>query len=153
MYSEQRGPVVPHTVEAEHHWASLMARAQDGDADAYVALLDDVAPYLRTAIGRGWPDGRDIESAVQDVLLTMHALRHTYDPSRPFAPWLLDIANRRAPCRPRPHRRIRDGKLGLDHRIAAVAMSLLTGLKTMACRSLNSCGRFRRLIRVAAGGD
>jgi RNA polymerase sigma-70 factor (ECF subfamily) len=32
---------------------------------------------------------------VQDVLLTVHAIRHTYDPGRPFAPWLIAIANRR----------------------------------------------------------
>jgi RNA polymerase sigma factor (sigma-70 family) len=32
---------------------------------------------------------------VQDVLLTLHLIRHTYDPARPFAPWLTAIANRR----------------------------------------------------------
>jgi RNA polymerase sigma-70 factor (ECF subfamily) len=37
----------------------------------------------------------DTEDAVQDVLLTIHAIRHTYDPSRPFGPWLLAIAHRR----------------------------------------------------------
>ncbi|SPC12366.1 sigma-70 family RNA polymerase sigma factor [Cupriavidus oxalaticus] len=37
----------------------------------------------------------DIEDAVQDVLLTVHAVRHTYDPARPFGPWLVAIANRR----------------------------------------------------------
>jgi RNA polymerase sigma-70 factor, ECF subfamily len=28
-------------------------------------------------------------------LLTVHAVRHTYDPHRPFGPWLVAIANRR----------------------------------------------------------
>jgi RNA polymerase sigma-70 factor (ECF subfamily) len=46
------------------------------------------ARYLR--------DRRDVEDTVQDILLTVHAVRRTYDPSRPFAPWLLGIANRRA---------------------------------------------------------
>ncbi len=32
---------------------------------------------------------------VQDVLLTVHAVRHTYDPMRPFAPWLVAVAHRR----------------------------------------------------------
>jgi RNA polymerase sigma-70 factor, ECF subfamily len=29
------------------------------------------------------------------VLLTVHAVRHAYDPRRPFGPWLVAIANRR----------------------------------------------------------
>jgi RNA polymerase sigma-70 factor (ECF subfamily) len=33
---------------------------------------------------------------VQDVLLTVHRVRHTYDPSRPFKPWLAAIARRRS---------------------------------------------------------
>ena len=32
---------------------------------------------------------------MQDVLLTVHAIRHTYDPHRPFGPWLVAIARRR----------------------------------------------------------
>ena len=32
---------------------------------------------------------------MQEVLLTVHAVRHTYDPTRPFGPWLVAIANRR----------------------------------------------------------
>jgi RNA polymerase sigma factor (sigma-70 family) len=33
-----------------------------------------------------------IEDAVQDVLLAIHEKRHTYDPRRPFGPWLAAIA-------------------------------------------------------------
>jgi RNA polymerase sigma-70 factor (ECF subfamily) len=33
---------------------------------------------------------------VQDVLLTVHRVRHTYNPSRPFKPWLAAIARRRS---------------------------------------------------------
>jgi RNA polymerase sigma factor (sigma-70 family) len=40
-------------------------------------------------------DPSDIEDTVQDVLLTVHSIRHTYDPARPFAPWLVAIAHRR----------------------------------------------------------
>jgi RNA polymerase sigma-70 factor (ECF subfamily) len=32
---------------------------------------------------------------MQDILLTVHAVRHTYDPKRPFKPWLIAIARRR----------------------------------------------------------
>ncbi len=72
-----------------------MARAQDGDRDAYRALLEDITPYLRALATRCFRDTGDIEDAVQDVLLTVHAVRHAYDPGRPFGPWLVAIANRR----------------------------------------------------------
>jgi RNA polymerase sigma factor (sigma-70 family) len=76
-------------------WSGLMARAQDGDRHAYRTLLQDVTPYLRALASRRLRDPRDTEDAVQDVLLTVHAVRHTYDPGRPFGPWLVAIANRR----------------------------------------------------------
>ena len=76
-------------------WSKLMARAQDGDRQAYRTLLEDVSPYLRSIAGRCFKQSIDVEDAVQDVLLTAHMVRHAYDPSRPFGPWLLAIANRR----------------------------------------------------------
>jgi RNA polymerase sigma-70 factor, ECF subfamily len=76
-------------------WSKLMARAQDGDRQAYRTLLQDLAPYLRSIAGRCFKQSSDVEDAVQDVLLTIHVVRHAYDPSRPFGPWLKAIANRR----------------------------------------------------------
>ena len=76
-------------------WSKLMTRAQDGDRQAYRTLLEDLAPYLRSIAGRCFKRPNDIEDAVQDVLLTIHMVRHAYDPTRPFGPWLLAIANRR----------------------------------------------------------
>ncbi len=73
-----------------------MAAAQDGDARAYQALLRACAP-LAAAVARrhGLPPDR-VEDVVQDVLLTIHRARATYDPRRPFLPWLRAIAQRRA---------------------------------------------------------
>lgn len=76
-------------------WTILMARSQDGDSRAYLRLLQEVAPYLRALAARRHRNPDDIEDAVQDVLLTIHTIRHTYDPTRPFGPWLVAIANRR----------------------------------------------------------
>src|SRR5215470_9052440 len=61
-------------------WSALMARAQDGDRLAYRLLLLDVTPYLRALAARCFKEPSDAEDAVQDVLLTVHAIRHTYDP-------------------------------------------------------------------------
>jgi RNA polymerase sigma factor (sigma-70 family) len=79
----------------DRDWSHLMARAQDGDRQAYRTLLEDVVPYLRALAARCFKEPGDVEDAVQDVLLTVHAVRHAYDPRRPFGPWLVAIANRR----------------------------------------------------------
>lgn len=77
-------------------WTILMARAQEGDNRAYLRLLQEIAPYLRLLVRRWHKDHWDIEDTVQDILLTLHSIRHTYDPARPFGPWLVGIAHRRA---------------------------------------------------------
>jgi RNA polymerase sigma-70 factor (ECF subfamily) len=91
-----------------------MARAQDGDRHAYRALLEDMTPYLRTLAARCFREPSDAEDAVQDVLLTVHAVRHTYDPGRPFGPWLVAIANRRIIDRLRRHIRARSREIELS---------------------------------------
>ncbi len=86
-------------------WSILMAHAQAGDQQAYRRLLGDIAPYIRSLVVRSQRDPADIEDAVQEVLLTVHAVRHTYDPTRPFGPWLVAIASRRITDRLRRHGR------------------------------------------------
>ncbi len=80
----------------ELNWTILMARAQDGDSAAYLRLLQEIAPYLRARASRYHHDPQDIEDTVQDILLTIHSVRQTYDPTRPFGPWFAGIADRRA---------------------------------------------------------
>lgn len=52
-------------------------------------------PLLRQQVRRTWRSPQDADDIVQDVLLSLHAVRHTYDPARPFVPWLLSITRRR----------------------------------------------------------
>jgi RNA polymerase sigma factor (sigma-70 family) len=77
-------------------WSGWMAAAQDGDKVAYARLLADVTPFVRVLVRRRCADADRAEDVVQDVLLTLHRVRHTYDPSRPFTPWLAAIAGRRS---------------------------------------------------------
>ena len=76
-------------------WSALMARAQEGDGLAYRRLLEEVTPYLRSLAARHGGLSGETEDTVQDILLTLHAARQTYDARRPFGPWLLAIARRR----------------------------------------------------------
>jgi RNA polymerase sigma-70 factor (ECF subfamily) len=93
--NEGAPPAVPEPRIRDTDWAILMAHAQDGDRSAYQRLLREITPYLRSLAARRHRDPSDIEDAVQDILLTVHAIRHTFDPTRPFGPWLVTIANRR----------------------------------------------------------
>lgn len=74
-----------------------MRAAQDGDSAAYLRLLQEITPLLRRAVRqrRKFLQPSDIEDLVQDILLSLHAVRATYDPARPFLPWLLAIARNR----------------------------------------------------------
>lgn len=94
-------------------WAILMAHAQDGDRSAYQRLLSEITPYLRSLAARRYRIPTEVEDAVQDVLLTVHAIRHTFDPTRPFGPWLVTIANRRFIDRLRRQGRIRRREMPL----------------------------------------
>ena len=76
-------------------WSALMVATQGGDRAAYHRLLTEITPYLRALARRSLRRPADAEDAVQDVLLTLHSIRQTYDPTRPFQPWLVAIARRR----------------------------------------------------------
>jgi RNA polymerase sigma-70 factor (ECF subfamily) len=75
----------------------LMCAAQRGDEAAYVQLLRAITPRIRQVVRRqrGFAGVAEVEDLVQDVLLSVHAVRSTYDPSRPFEPWLLAILRNR----------------------------------------------------------
>ncbi len=76
---------------------ALMRSAQAGDAAAYLELLRAITPRIRRIVGRqrAFAGAADVEDIVQDVLLSLHTVRATYDPSRPFIPWLLAIVRNR----------------------------------------------------------
>jgi RNA polymerase sigma-70 factor (ECF subfamily) len=98
-------------------WGRLMARAQTGDQAAYHRLLTEITPYVRSIAAKYHRQREDVEDAVQDVLLSIHAIRQTYDPARPFGPWLATIATRRALDRLRKRMRSagRETVLDPDH--------------------------------------
>ena len=68
-----------------------MAAAQSGDTVAYRTLLMDVSAWLRRYFARRLPPSF-VDDTVQDTLLAIHQKRHTYDPARPFGPWLAAVA-------------------------------------------------------------
>ena len=77
-------------------WGRLMAAAQAGDGAAYGRLLQAVLPFVRSLVRRYHRAPDRAEDVVQDVLLCVHRVRHTYDPRRSFANWIGAIAQRRS---------------------------------------------------------
>ncbi len=72
-------------------WGALMAAAQGGHGGAYRRLLDELRQWLQRYYARRLPPGM-VDDAVQDTLIAIHDKRHTYDPDRPFRPWLAAVA-------------------------------------------------------------
>ncbi|MGB4101691.1 MAG: sigma-70 family RNA polymerase sigma factor [Alphaproteobacteria bacterium] len=69
----------------------LMARALTGDGAAYAQALRRVLPEINTFLnGKVLP--KDREDIAQDILLSLHKARHTYDATRPLMPWVMAIA-------------------------------------------------------------
>jgi RNA polymerase sigma-70 factor (ECF subfamily) len=73
-----------------------MAAAQGGDRQAYDRLLRQILPYIRAIVRKHHATPDRVEDVAQDVLLTIHRVRNTYDPARPFSKWLGAIAHRRS---------------------------------------------------------
>ena len=77
-------------------WPHLMVLVQSGDQKAYTYLLRSLVPVIRSLVRRWIADEVLVEDVIQDVLLTLHRVRHTYDPAAPFLPWLMAISHARA---------------------------------------------------------
>jgi RNA polymerase sigma-70 factor (ECF subfamily) len=81
---------------AESRWSELLAEAQRGDTEAYRLFLASITPFVHAIARRRTGSEDGAEDIVQDVLLTVHRVRHTYEPGRPVKPWLAAIAARRS---------------------------------------------------------
>ncbi|WP_284734774.1 sigma-70 family RNA polymerase sigma factor [Sphingosinicella terrae] len=77
-------------------WEGLLAAAQQGDRAAYAQFLAAILPFARAIARRRLDTPEAVEDAVQDALLTLHRVRHTYRPELPVRPWLAAIVDRRA---------------------------------------------------------
>ena len=82
--------------DVDRLWSARMAAAQTGDRVAYEALLRDCVPHVKRVVRRTGVHPDSVEDVVQEVLLTVHRARHTYDPALSFRAWLSAIAQRRA---------------------------------------------------------
>ena len=74
--------------------ARLMALSQAGDKQAYAALLESCQRWLRGYYSRRIAPS-SLDDLVQETLIALHNKRASWDPTRPFLPWLAAIARYR----------------------------------------------------------
>jgi RNA polymerase sigma factor (sigma-70 family) len=118
-----------HDRHRDHCLGALMAVAQEGDGCAYGKLLEETTALLRRVIRARNPylQHCDIEDRVQDILLSVHEARATYDPKRPFLPWLMAIARNRLADEARRYTRRAAHEVAIDE-----------PLETFSCTETNT---------------
>lgn len=91
----------------DDRFGPLMQRAQQGDEQAYAELLRTIAPRIRQIVRtrRRGIAAEHVEDLTQEILMSVHTARATYDVSRPFGPWLSAIAKHRLADAARQHAR------------------------------------------------
>jgi RNA polymerase sigma-70 factor (ECF subfamily) len=69
-----------------------MAKVQQGDVQAYEQLLNELGPVLLGYVRKRVFNPEIVQDVYQEVLLTFHKARHSYEVDRPFGPWLFTVA-------------------------------------------------------------
>lgn len=70
----------------------LMQRSLEGDQRAYAELLQETARLLRPFLSRRLSFANEVDDLTQEILISIHKARHTYDGLRPYKPWAYAIA-------------------------------------------------------------
>jgi RNA polymerase sigma-70 factor (ECF subfamily) len=107
------------TPEQERALAALMVRAQNADAAAYELLLGELQSVIRRFVGRRVGDVPWLEDVVQDTLVAVHRGRHSWNPARPFVPWLYAVAQSRLVDVIRRERRVAAREVRYEAALAA----------------------------------
>ncbi len=71
---------------------TLMRLALAGDKRAYTELLQETSRFLRPFLAKRLNYTAEVDDLLQEVLLSIHKARHTYDGNRPYKPWAFAIA-------------------------------------------------------------
>lgn len=69
-----------------------MQRSLSGDQLAYAELLRKTISLLRPFLSKRLSFGNEVDDLMQEILISIHKARHTYDGNRPYRPWVFAIA-------------------------------------------------------------
>ena len=71
---------------------ALMAAALAGDSRAYSQALAAISRLVRPYLSKRLSQTNEVEDVLQEILISIHKSRHTYDGKRPLKPWVYAIA-------------------------------------------------------------
>lgn len=74
------------------NYGALMKQSLDGDQRAYAELLRETSRFLRPFLAKRLSFTNEVEDLLQEILISIHKARHTYDGNRPYKPWVYAIA-------------------------------------------------------------
>ncbi len=70
-----------------------MRQSLAGDQRAYVELLQATTRLLRPFLSKRLSFSSEVDDVLQEILISIHKARHTYDGQRPYKPWAFAIAS------------------------------------------------------------
>ncbi len=134
------GMPVPDRSEEEQRWAAWMARAQGGDREAYTKLMSELADVVEAFLHARFGGAREsdfLEDCVQEAMLALHRVRHTWDRRLPFRPWMfaivrhkvIDLLRRQAVRRTEPEAAEEPERLSHDPSLRIDGARLLAALE------------------------
>ncbi len=74
------------------NFEALMKQALKGDKRAYAVLLQETSRFLRPFLAKRLNSASEVDDLLQEILISIHKARHTYDGGRPYKPWAYAIA-------------------------------------------------------------
>ncbi len=70
----------------------LLEQSLQGNQRAYALLLIETSRFLRQFLIKRLNLTHELEDILQEILISLHKARHTYDGCRPYKPWVYAIA-------------------------------------------------------------
>lgn len=74
------------------NFEALMKQSLSGDQRAYAELLRETSRLLRPFLAKRLSFTNEVDDLLQEILISIHKARHTYDGERPYKPWVYAIA-------------------------------------------------------------
>ena len=69
-----------------------MRQSLNGDKHAYAEILQETSRFLRPFLAKRLSFTNEVDDLLQEILISIHKARHTYDGKRPYKPWVYAIA-------------------------------------------------------------
>jgi len=82
----------PRVKNTSVNFAELMKQSLAGDQRAYATLLHETTRLLQPYLIKRLSHTDEADDLMQEILISLHKARHTYDGNRPYKPWIYAIA-------------------------------------------------------------